>query len=87
MMCPLQSVGYCSVAVSSLLAGANLDSFFWENKQHSEKTGETQLNPNHAVFLVVFCLNPLHAELRGDSETYFTKCKMEFLAINCCVLR
>lgn len=60
--------------------------FSRETKQHSEKTGETQLSPNHALFLIVFCFYPLHAELNGDFETYFIKCKIEFLAINVCVL-
>lgn len=41
--------GCCSVAVSSLLTGANLGFPFSGEKEHSEKAEDTQLNPNHGV--------------------------------------
>lgn len=88
LVCPLQSIGYCSIAVFPLSRGQPGFPFSEGTKQHSEKTGETQLNPHHAShhFWWFLCLNPLHPELTGDSETYFTKCKIGFLAINCCAL-
>lgn len=83
-----ESIGYCSVAMSTLLTGANLGFLFLgeKKKQHSEKTEETQLNPSRLVFLVFFYWNHVSAELKRDSGIYFSKCKIGFLAIKCHVL-
>lgn len=85
----LESIGYCSVVVSFLLTGANLDFLLGggaQKNQHSEKTEEMQVNPNQAGFLVCFYLNHICAELRGDSGIHLSKYKAECLAVKCHIL-